>query len=367
MRICSPQIGIDPAANLGGAVYDRELLSSMVALGAVVDVLLPKGEAADPGIGWHLTSVPRHRRSYYEYNWIFFRALRRHWKTTPAEILRVHSPYSVGLGALAFARSAGVPTALHYLHREPRRLWVLADRLTLGHYDLIVTISDSTRQELQRFYDVPGDRIVVAYPGVHPRYTPGRAPADGAGLKALYVGGLLRRKNLATALRAVAAVRARGRDLEFDIVGVGPEESTLRAEATRLGLSRYVRFHSRVDEDTKLKFYQGADLFLFPSLREGFGMAAAEALACGTPVIASRKTSLSEIVLDGESGFLLAHPEDPSELAAAIDRLASDHALRAAFAAAGARDVRRRFSWGSTAASVLDAYREAAARRRSTS
>jgi glycosyltransferase involved in cell wall biosynthesis len=354
LRICSPQLGLDPQANLGGAVYDRELLRAMTSLGAAVDVLLPAGAPVDTNVPWSVTRTPVHRRSYYEYNWIFWRALRQHWRERPADVLRVHSPYSVGPGALAFARTAHVPIVLHYLHREPRPLWTLIDRCSLHRYDLVVTISEATRTQLLAAGLRP-DRIVMAYPGVADTYVPGPRPAPGGALRALYVGGLLPRKNLTLALGGIAAARTRGLDVTLDLAGAGEQAGALRAEVDQLGLTAYVRFLGRVDEREKLRLLQQADVFLFPSILEGFGMAAAEALACGLPVVGMRSTSTAEIVSDGRTGILLDDPGDRGAMAAALERLA-DPAERQRMADAAIRDVRARFSWRESARTVLAAY-----------
>jgi len=354
LRVCSPQIGVDPEANLGGGVYDRELLTAMVAAGASVDLLVPDGSRVDESIGWTVTRTPRHRYNYYEYNWIFYRALRRHWARRPADVLRVHSPYSVGPGALLFARRHHVPTVLHYLHREPRRLWTLVDRTTLGRYDLIVTISEATRRDLLA-YGLAESRLALVYPGIHARYAPAPRPSSGR-LRALYVGGLLIRKNLSLALRGLAQARAGGWDVEFIVAGTGEQLEALRREAQDLGLGSTVRFLGAVDEATKLELLQTADMFLFPSTLEGFGMAAAEALACGVPVIGMSTTSTAEIVRDGRSGFLLGDSGDAAGMARAIQRLAASRDMRVQMGAAGRADVRARFSWAGSAARVLEAY-----------
>ena len=356
MRVCSPALGLDPEANLGGAVYDRELLAAMAAEGAEIDVLLPEGERVSPPPGWHVTRTPRHRRSYYEYNWIFFRALRRRWAARPSDILRVHSPYSIGPGALAFGRRAGVPVVLHYLHREPRRMWTAADRLLLRRYACIVTISQTTRDDLLAAYRLDAARLVVAYPGVSERFRPGGERPPRSSTTVLHVGSLIPRKNLIAAVRAVAAARASGTDVRFVIAGTGPDEPALRRAVTELQLDEFTRFAGRVTEEEKLRLYQDADILLFPSVREGFGMAAAEALACGVPVIGSARTSTREIVRHEVSGLLVEDSTDVRQLAAALQRLAGDAGLRRAYGAAGREDVRRRFSWSRSARQVLDAY-----------
>lgn len=363
LRICSPQLGLDPEANLGGAVYDRELLSAMARLGAMIDVLLPEGSPVDRHAGWRITRTAAHRRSYYEYNWIFFKALRRHWSRHPADILRVHSPYSVGPGALMFAREAGVPAVLHYLHREPRLAWALADWLTLDRYDLVVTISEATRRDLIAHGLSPG-RIAVAYPGVDPRFEPPARREERKTVRALYVGGLLKRKNLVLALRGLAKARARGADVTFTIAGSGAEAAALRVEADRLQLGPAVTLLGRVDEPTKMTLLHSADMFLFPSTLEGFGMAAAEALACGLPVIGMRTTSTAEIVVNATSGLLLDDPADDDAMARAIETLAADPPARRRMGAQGAADVRARFSWRHSARQVLSAYATVVEQRR---
>jgi glycosyltransferase involved in cell wall biosynthesis len=365
LRVCSPQLGLAPDANLGGAVYDRELLRAMVARGATIDVLLPEGASVEEDVGWHITRTPSHRRSYYEYNWIFLHALRRHWRDRPADILRVHSPYSVGPGALVFARSVGVPVALHYLHREPRPLWRCMDALTLGRYDLIVTISDATCRDLVSA-GIPRERIAVAYPGVDDTYVPGASRSPRSYLCAAYVGGLIARKNLEVALRAVARARADGIDVRFVIAGDGELGAALRRLASDLALGSAVEFRGRISHQAKLDLLRDTDIFLFPSRLEGFGMAAVEALACGTPVIGLRTTSTSEIVRHGETGLLLDDPDGVEAIANAIATLASSPVMRADMGRRGALDVRQRFSWAHSAATVMAAYRAVVEMRRAS-
>ena len=356
MRVCSPELGLDPDANLGGAVYDRELLAAMASEGADVDILMPEGERVLPHPRWHVSWTRRHRKSYYEYNWIFFRALQAHWKSRPADILRVHSPYSIGPGALAFARIVRVPVVLHYLHREPRFVWGVIDRLLLRRYSGVVTISETVRDDLSATYGLGPGQTVVSYPGVSDRFSPGIGSSTSTAVTILHVGSLIERKNLMTALRAFAQARRAGNDLRLVIAGEGPQEPALRLAASHLDIERVVHFAGRVSEDEKLRLYREADIFLFPSIREGFGMAAAEALACGVPVIGSASTSTREIVRHEVSGLLIQDPMDPSELANALEVLARNPERRREYGDAGRRDVRARFSWQRSARGVLDAY-----------
>jgi glycosyltransferase involved in cell wall biosynthesis len=362
VRLCSPQLGVDPEANLGGTVYDRELLRAMANLGADVIVLLPQGEAVGAVKGWDIRRTERHRRSYYEYNWIFYRALWQEYRRQAFDVLRVHSPYSVGLGALRFASRARVPAVLHYLHVEPRRLWRAVDRMTLHRYAHVVTISEATRAELLHASNLEPARISVARPGVSDVYVPGNADpaleaAWGGAPVALYVGGLIARKNLLLAIRSVDRIRRAGIALRLVIAGTGDDRLQLEAEVARLGLGGVVEFRGRVTEQQKLTLMRSADLFVFPSTLEGFGMAAAEAMACGLPVVALRHGPATEFMEDGVSALLVDPAYADEQFPAAMMQLIAREDLRRTIQAGG-RAAAAKLSWEHSARQVLDIYRE---------
>jgi glycosyltransferase involved in cell wall biosynthesis len=362
LRVCSPELGIDPEANLGGAVYDRELLIALATLDVELSILLPHGESADSSPRWQITRTPRHRRSYYEYNWIFHRALRQEFRRRRFDLLRVHSPYSVGVGALTFARRTRIPAVLHYLHVEPRLSWQMVDRLTLHRYAHVVTISEATRHELLATYHLDPAKVSVVYPGVSDKYSPGSADRE---LRhrwndvpvALYIGSLIARKNLQLAILTVARLRTAGVFLRLVLAGTGDDEPRLRGEVERLQLGDRVEFLGRVSENEKLALLRSADLFVFPSTREGFGMAAVEAMACGLPVVALRSGPIVEIMGDGAGGVLVDPGNAMEGFEAAFRRLLTDNHLRDRLRTA-ARSRAATFSWQRSAEQVLEIYRQ---------
>ena len=115
------------------------------------------------------------------------------------------------------------------------------------------------------------------------------------------------------------------------IAGEGEERAALEERARQLGLAR-ARFLGLRDD--KAELLAACDALVLPSRKEGLGVAALEAMACGRPVLASRVGGLAETVVDGETGLLVA-PEDPEALAEAITRLQGDVALRERLGAAG--------------------------------
>jgi glycosyltransferase involved in cell wall biosynthesis len=235
------------------------------------------------------------------------------------------------------------------------------DRITLTYYDRIIAISHATRDALLATYRLPPGAVQTIYPGVRGLAIE-PAPRSGGPFAALYVGGLLPRKNLDVAIKGIARVRARGVDATFTVAGEGPELARLTTLARTSGAGEAVRFVGRIDEARKAALMAAADVFLFPSTLEGFGLAAAEALSAGVPVIGVNRSSIPEVVRDGLTGLLLADSADDEAMAAAIERLARDPSLRRSLGEAGRRDIADRFDPDRAAAAVADAYASVAGR-----
>jgi len=120
----------------------------------------------------------------------------------------------------------------------------------------------------------------------------------------------------------------------------------------RLELEHYVRFTGYVEEEDLPALYNGADLFVFPSLYEGFGLPVLEAMACGTPVVTSNTSSLPEVAGDAA---LLVDPYDVEEIATAMRRILEDEALTAELRAKGLARAKE-FSWERTARETIAVY-----------
>lgn len=231
---------------------------------------------------------------------------------------------------------------------------------------VINTISEFSRAEITALLGIPAERIVVTTPGVDPLFLAEDSPAARAaamrrfgvrgGEYILAVGSLEPRKNLPVVLEAFAAlpeaVRGRARLLVVGPPGWG--DVRMPPAARRLCEQGAIRLTGYVDRMALRSLYGAAALLVYPSIYEGFGIPAAEALACGAPVAASRGSSLDEVV--GSHGTLLA----PHDVAAW--REAMRDALHATGTAdAAARAARRRwaarFDWDATAAQTLAMYR----------
>lgn len=215
----------------------------------------------------------------------------------------------------------------------------------------IITGSEHAADEISGLCGVAREKVVVMPYAAGADFTPGdrhRARehvAAAYGLTDRYVlavGLIQPRKNLPRLLEAFVAVTRRHNDVVLAVAGRdGPEAQAVRQLVAGLGLVGRVRFLGSVPEADLPELYRAATMLVYPSLYEGFGLPALEAMACGTPVVASCTTSLPEVV--GEAG-LLVDPLSVGEIAQAMERVLSDADLAARLSAAGLARAQR-FSW----------------------
>lgn len=155
------------------------------------------------------------------------------------------------------------------------------------------------------------------------------------------LAALEERKGHRYLLEAAALLKASGLKIRYDIAGDGPKRAELEAEVARLGLRDQIRFRGFVTDT--VEYFAGVDLLTMPSLYEGLGVAALEAMAAGRAVIATRVGGLTESVIDGVTGFLVP-PRDAVALAGAIAELVRSRSLAQTMGSRGRERVRRQFS-----------------------
>lgn len=226
--------------------------------------------------------------------------------------------------------------------------------------DLVVTISDYTAGLIRARLGIAEDSLVICPPGA-PAWPP-RQPPAGVG-PVLFVGTIEPRKNLPALVAAyerVVSMRPDAPPLLLAGRTVEQSAAVLGAIERRPALNGRVRHLGYVSDDERQALYREASMLVLPSLDEGFGLTAVEAMQLGVPVVASRRGALPEVV--GDAGTLV-DPLNEMELAQAIDRLLADPALRSRHAEAG-RIRATCFSWRTSAVRLLEAYRKVVARRR---
>lgn len=357
--IISPQLGVSPVSNSGGEVYDREALEHLTQAGAHVHIILPRQKLFTSGGYASVTRVIFKRIvPPYLYNILLLGPLISLYKKTNASIIRIHSPYFTGLGILFFRLFFRRPKViLSYLHVENFPLWRRIDRFVLARVDHIFTISECTKRELIADYSIAPDKITVTYCGIDKKYQP--QPKNKQLMEKfrltgkqvlLYFGGLKPRKNLPFLLDVLTELNNKNTVLFF--AGSGSERALLEAKAKELGILDQIRFSGYIEEADKVAIYNLADIFVFPTEREGFGMAVGEAMACELPVVASKVTSLPEVVLDTQTGLLPAF-HDLTAWKHAIETLLNEPDLRQAMGKLGREHVRASFSWEKLAQTQL--------------
>jgi glycosyltransferase involved in cell wall biosynthesis len=222
---------------------------------------------------------------------------------------------------------------------------------------VVVTVSETSRRDIIERYGVPEDRVVAIHNGVSQRFldAPPRdlGPIGDRPVTVLAVGTLQPRKNLGRLLEAVARAATR-RPIRLRVVG--PDGYQADAIRSRLADSADVDIAGYVSDDALLDEYRRADMLVYPSLYEGFGLPVVEAMAAGTPVITSTSGSLPEVAGDAA---LLIDPLDVGAIADAILRLAEDESLRRDLVTKGMERAQR-FSWAASADRHVEVYRHAA-------
>ena len=241
--------------------------------------------------------------------------------------------------------------------------WMISAATRLA--DRIITDSKFSRGDIVRRLGVNPEKITVVYPGISPEF---RQINDNVQLESVrskyrieneyivYAGIYKPRKNHAALLRAFQ--RFLSSEGHANLVLVGPlkdGEQELRRLAEELGISKNVIFAGFVDDSELRAIYSAAKVYACPSLYEGFGFTVLEAMACGTPVVCARETSLPEVAGDAA---LYADPRNPEEFARALHDVFTNASLRDLLIARGRKNLLR-FSWANTAKQTLDVYQEA--------
>ncbi len=238
-------------------------------------------------------------------------------------------------------------------------------RLSARHAARLIADSQSTRRDIQEILGVSRSQVDVIYPGVGAEMQPIAEAECLAALRARYglperfilcVATLEPRKNILLLLEAMAHLCQRT-DLPHRLViagGKGWFYETLDARVQALGLQDRVLFPGFVPDGELPLWYNAAELFVYPSRYEGFGLPPLEAMACGTPVIVSDQSSLPEVV--GEAGVQLP-PDDPAAWAKAMATLLESPGERQALREAGLQRARG-FTWQATARATAALYRQ---------
>jgi glycosyltransferase involved in cell wall biosynthesis len=323
----------------GGYEYDRRLVESLRDDGWWVDVRELSGGFPTPTPAEReqaarvLTNLPA--RSIVIVDGLALGGM-------PDEIARAASKLRiVALVHHPLALETGIPDALRRtLHQSEQRALAIARRVIVTSHATVAALED---------YDVPGEKIRVVEPGTDPAPLATGSQSDTVHL--LCVATLIARKGHDLLLQALAAVPER----TWRLSCVGGERDAavsrrLRDLVRQLRLTDHVTFEGEADAAALARYYDGADLFVLPTLYEGYGMAVAEALARGLPIVSTRTGAIPDVVPD-HAGVLVP-PGDLPALTAALASVLGDPVVRRRLAE-GARRARARLpTWPMAAAKM---------------
>jgi len=390
-----------PLASLGGAetgglnVYVRELATELAARGHEVDVFTRRTEPGSPDVqplrsggvdqqGTRVVQIAAGPQQYEpktalpDYLGEFVDGVVDHVTRAGLEYDVIHSHYWLsGAAGERLKATWDVPhiSMFHTLgevkararasEREPEPR-IAAETEIARNADRIVVASKDEQQLLVRYYDAEPSRISVVPCGVNLGLFQPIEKNDARrqlGLRdddriLLFVGRIEPLKGVDILLGAAAQLES---ESDCFVVVVGGDESTrdgemehLRALASQLGIAERVSFMGAVDHERLPLFYNAADVCVVPSFYESFGLVALEAMACGTPVVASRVGGLSVAVRDSETGYLIPW-RCPEPFAERLELLLGNEELRRRFGQAARQEVER-FRWSNVADATEGLY-----------
>jgi len=396
-----------PLATLGGKdtggmnVYVREITRYLGQWGVHVDVFTRSQDEHVPHVlhdlGYgnrvvHIPAGPEHplpKKELANYLPEFASGIQKFAREKHIRYDLIHSNYWMsGIAAEQLKQVWDVPVA-HMFHtlglmknriaRSPSEIEgeyrIGGERSVILSADRLIAATLAEKTQLHFLYGTPEDKIVIIPPGVDTSHfypIPMDEARESIGVPLderilLFVGRIEPLKGLETLLRAIARLRETGVQCQVPhsliVIGGDPNASgeNLTSEMARLqgiskelGLNELVLFLGKRGQDTLPYYYSAADVLIMPSHYESFGMVALEAMACGTPVVASQVGGLAFLVLDGETGYVV--PDGDAEaLAQRLTRLLTDNDLRERLGRRAA-NYAREYSWENIVTQLIGVY-----------
>ena len=308
-----------------------------------------------------------------------------------ADLVHCHTWYS-HLGGILAKLNYGIPLVITTHSLEPLRPWkreqlaggydfsLWIERTALGMADAIIAVSGETKRDIERLFDVNPARVHVIHNGIdldeYQRVDSTdalkRCGIDPDRPYLLFVGRITRQKGI---VHLVRAIQFMNKDFQIVLCAGAPDtpeiavEMKTAVEQAKAKRPDIIWIEEMLDRPAVIELYAHAAVFCCPSIYEPFGIINLEAMACGTAVVASAVGGIKEVVVDGETGFLVPleqmkespfeplHPEQFSrDLAVRINLLIQDRQLREKFGHAGRKRAEEKFSWQAIASQTIALY-----------
>jgi len=288
----------------------------------------------------------------------------------------LHDNQSLSYGIWALSRRAPTVATIHHPITMDRRWAVRSEtsawkklqqwrwysclsmqKRVVKRLAYLITVSESARRDIARDFGIPTGRLRLVPNGID---TDLFQPVPGIGREPGRIivtnSADMPLKGLTYLLRAVAEVLSARNRLQLVVIGAPKKNGAVERTVRELGIGPWVRFTGRISDADLVRQYARASLAVVPSVYEGFGLPAGEAMACAVPVISTSGGGLPEVVSDAG---LLVPPADPSALAQAILRLLGHPQLARHLGQRGLQRIQQHFTWRRAAQKTVNAYREA--------
>jgi len=270
-------------------------------------------------------------------------------------VATIHHPITVD-------RNMDIAAAPNLRWRIRLRLWysfLRMQKLVARRMDRVITVSHNSANDLVEVFGIDRRKMKVVHNGTDqelfkPCTATGKAPNSIITVNS----GDSPIKGADYLLKALTMLRDGPSQPKLTIVGrIAPESRNLRL-VKEYGVEDMVTFTGRIDDDELVSLYSSSEIAVVPSLYEGFGFPATEAMACGTPVIASRAGSLPEVVGEDNEAGISVPPANAEALAGAIKNLLGNDAMRKEMGKAGRKRVEDHFNWRRAAEETVQVYEE---------
>lgn len=364
MRICSPQLGLDPHSILGGEVYDYEVFKGLAERGVEIEILLPKNRPYDTTVkNWQITYLPIQHIPALLFNLIEIPYLFSLYKKRPFAIIRLHAPYFTGIGAWFFRLfHPQVKLVATYHQARSGFPYDLINQVFARRWDAVVTDNEGAKNRLTKKFGVDPQKITVIHGGTQRFPTRSllasrRLLNKKKNIILLFMGLLIPRKNPLFLVDVMKEMVKAHPTLKLIICGEGPLKAAITEKIQQCQLNNNIILHLPVHEKNKQELYDQADIFVHPALHEGFPLVVLEAMACGLPIVISDTPWGREAVTEGKNGFF-AEMHDRASWQKKLEILISDPKLRREFGQYSRYLATHIFTWENAANKHLQLFHQ---------
>ncbi len=352
MRICSPQLGLSSESILGGEVFDRKILEGLSDAGIKIEIILPKNKSVSPiKSNWNITRIFLSHFPPQLYNLLETPYLFIINSSNKLDIIRLHQPQFTGLGAIFFKFfNQNIKIVANYHQFNETNFWIFS-KIINNFWDHIICDSENVKQKIINQYQVSAKKVTVVHNGIPSYLKP--AAKDKKLIRQLklenqyvllFMGFFIKRKNPLFLLDVISKIKKRHKNIVLIFWGTGTQKNSIIKKAKSLGLKDNVRIQKPIFGPGKNLIHNLADIFVLPSIDEGFALAPLEAMACAKPVIMNNSHSASEAITDGLNGFL-CRLNDEKDWAEKIIRLIENKQLRKKMGKASEDKTIKEFQW----------------------